>query len=131
MVSASPGHRWYYFPRMQTDEILVFMGMRQEEKTEVPAAAVSDAMAAAAVAKGLPAKAEAAGPPGSGRQSPHIAFRDPSAGVALSSGASGRRPPLLPRRSVETRVLAAFRKKKQSPIARAEREIQKEGPARL
>ena len=76
-----PDHRWVYFPRMQTSELLLFMGQKTPAEARGP------------VGSG------AGGPPGTGRNAPHVSFTDTSA----PAGAPGRR-------SVETRVIAAFRK---------------------
>lgn len=75
-ASHNPKHRWWYFSRMRTDEVLVFMGHKFPEGRESPH------------------------PGGSGAQSPHTSVRDPSTPTDAPD-----------RRSVETRVLAAFPKK--------------------
>lgn len=77
LVAPNPNHRWCYFPRMQTNELLLFIGHRQRfVETEK-----------------------------STRQCPHMAIWDATA----PQGAPGRR-------SIETRVLAAFPKREKTEI---------------
>lgn len=82
----NPKHTWCYFPRMQTDELLVFRGMKHPDSAD-------------------PDGAPKVGVPGSGLNTPHIAIFDSTA----PADAPGRR-------SIECRVLAAFPKKAKAKL---------------
>ena len=86
IVSGSPRHRWYYFSKMRTDEALVFMG----HSLKHPVATTSG------TAEPGPPR-----PSGVGREVAHTSFNDPTAAKDVAR-----------RKSIETRVLAVFRKKK-------------------